>query len=142
MKVTIANVLMMQNLSDYAGVKQLAKNLGAEYTIDPTITPMMDGNRSVLQLGLGVPQLQDVFRNADLVGDVDEFCAPPPQADDDVLQEFPCSAGHTACYISPYGDLFPCVQFPLPTGNVRKSEIHGHLARFRAAQRGAFYHCA
>ena len=31
----------------------------------------------------------------------------------------PCSAGHTACYISPYGDVYPCVQFPLPTGNVR-----------------------
>jgi radical SAM protein with 4Fe4S-binding SPASM domain len=122
-KVVIANVLMMRNLSDHAGVKQLAKELGAEYTIDPTITPMMDGNRSVLQLGLGVPQLQDVFHNADLVGDVDEFCTPPPAMNDDVLQDLPCSAGHTACYISPYGDLFPCVQFPLPSGNVRRQKF-------------------
>ena len=122
-KVVIANVLMMQNLRDHGGVKQLATELEADYTIDPTITPMMDGNRSILRLGLGVPQLQDVFRNADLVGDVDEFCAPPPPVNDDVLQEFPCSAGHTACYISPYGDLFPCVQFPLPSGNVRRQKF-------------------
>jgi radical SAM protein with 4Fe4S-binding SPASM domain len=122
-RVVIANVLMMQNLSDHAGVKELATELGAEYTIDPTITPMMDGDRSVLRLGLGVPQLQDVFRNSDLVGDVNEFCTPPPAVDDDVLRELPCSAGHTACYISPYGDLFPCVQFPLPSGNVRRQKF-------------------
>jgi radical SAM protein with 4Fe4S-binding SPASM domain len=121
--VIIANVLMMQNLNDHAGVKELATELGAGYTIDPTITPMMDGDRSTLRLGLGVSQLKDVFRNEDLVGDVDEFCAPPPAVDDDVLNELPCSAGHTACYISPYGDLFPCVQFPLPSGNVRQQKF-------------------
>jgi radical SAM protein with 4Fe4S-binding SPASM domain len=122
-RVVIANVLMMQNLNDHAGVKELATELGADYTIDPTITPMMDGDRSVLQLGLGVPQLRGVFRNSDLVGDVNEFCAPPPAVNDDVLRELPCSAGHTACYISPYGDLFPCVQFPLPSGNVRRQKF-------------------
>lgn len=122
-KVIIANVLMMQNLSDHAGVVELAKELDAEYTIDPTITPMMDGGRSILRLGLGVPQLRDVFRDADLVGDVDEFCALPSPVSDDALESFPCSAGHTACYISPYGDLFPCVQFPLPSGNVRRQKF-------------------
>ena len=120
-KVVIANVLMMQNLGDSAGVKALAKELGAEYTIDPTITPMMDGDREILKLGLGVPQLKDVFRNPEIVGDEgDELCAPPPPVTDDVLDELPCSAGHTACYISPYADVFPCVQFPLPSGNLRQ----------------------
>ena len=52
MKVIIANVLMRQNLQDYPGVVALAKELGAEYTIDPTITPMMDGDRSILGLGI------------------------------------------------------------------------------------------
>ena len=122
-KVIVANVLMAQNLADHAGVKELAKGLGCEYTIDPTITPMMDGSRSILKLGLGVPQLKDVFRNADLVGNVDEFCAPPPPVTDDAMDELPCSAGHTACYISPYGDVYPCVQFPLPSGNVRQSRF-------------------
>jgi len=36
-----------------------------------------------------------------------------------LFEALPCSAGHTACYISPYGDVYPCVQFPLPSGNVR-----------------------
>jgi radical SAM protein with 4Fe4S-binding SPASM domain len=123
LKVTIANVLMRQNLNDYAGVKALAQEIGAHYTIDPTITPKMDGDRSIVGLGIGRGDLQEVFRNPELVGNVDEFCAPPPQVDEDVLDELPCSAGHTACYISPYGDVYPCVQFPLPSGNVRKQKF-------------------
>jgi radical SAM protein with 4Fe4S-binding SPASM domain len=122
-KVIIANVLMRQNLNDYAGVKLLAEELGAEYTIDPTITPKMDGDRSIIGLGIGGKELREVFRNPELVGDVEEFCAPPSAVDDDVLEQFPCSAGHTACYISPYGELFPCVQFPLPSGNVRTQKF-------------------
>src|SRR5438876_498224 len=46
LKVTMANVLMRQNMHDHAGVKALAAGLGAEFTIDPTITPMMDGDMS------------------------------------------------------------------------------------------------
>jgi radical SAM protein with 4Fe4S-binding SPASM domain len=123
LKVIIANVLMRSNLKDYAGVKALAQELGAEYTIDPTITPKMDGDRSILPLGIGNDDLRQVFRNSDLIGNVEEFCAPPPAVNDDVLDGLPCSAGHTACYISPYGDVYPCVQFPLPTGNVRKQKF-------------------
>jgi radical SAM protein with 4Fe4S-binding SPASM domain len=123
LKVTIANVLMRRNLNDYSGVKVLAQELGAEYTIDPTITPMMDGDRSILPLGIGGGELEQVFHNADLVGNVEEFCTPPPRVGDDVLDGLPCSAGHTACYISPYGDVYPCVQFPLPSGNVRKQKF-------------------
>jgi radical SAM protein with 4Fe4S-binding SPASM domain len=122
-KVIIANVLMRQNLNDYSGVKELAQELGAEYTIDPTITPKMDGDRSILPLGIESTDLRQVFRNPDLVGNVEEFCAPPSPPNDDVMDETACSAGHTACYISPYGELFPCVQFPLPSGNVRTQKF-------------------
>ncbi len=122
-QVTIANVLMRQNLNDYAGVQALAAELGAEYTVDPTITPMMDGDRTVVGMGLRREELENVFRNPELVGNVEEFCTPPPPVDGDVLDELPCSAGHTAAYVSPYGDVYPCVQFPLPTGNLRKQKF-------------------
>jgi len=119
-RVIVANVLMRRNLADYAGVRKLARELGAEYTIDPTITPMMDGGRDILALGLRHDDLRQVFRNPELVGDAEQFCAPPVPVDDNVLDELPCSAGHTAAYVSPYGDVYPCVQFPLPSGNVRR----------------------
>jgi radical SAM protein with 4Fe4S-binding SPASM domain len=80
----------------------------------------MDGDRSILNLNVDEAALREVFRNEALVGNVEEFCAPPQGPDEDALDMLPCSAGHTACYVSPYGDVYPCVQFPLPSGNVRQ----------------------
>jgi AdoMet-dependent heme synthase len=117
--VIMANVLMVQNATDYAGVQALAAALDAQFIMDPTITPMMDGDRSILDLNVDEAALREVFRNGALVGNVEEFCAPPKGPDEDALDMLPCSAGHTACYVSPYGDVYPCVQFPLPSGNVR-----------------------
>ncbi|HEY4580731.1 MAG TPA: radical SAM protein [Candidatus Acidoferrales bacterium] len=121
LKVTIANVLMLQNIQDYPGVKALANELGVESTLDPTITPKMDGDRSLLDLNVDNAALRRVFRDESLVGNVEEFCTPPKNVNDDDLDLLPCSAGHTACYVSPYGDVYPCVQFPLPSGNVRRT---------------------
>jgi AdoMet-dependent heme synthase len=121
LRVIIADVLMIQNMQDYPGVRALAADLAVEFAIDPTITPMMDGNRSILNLNVNQASLEQVFRDENLVGNVAEFCAPPKQADDSDLDGLPCSAGHTACYVSPYGDVYPCVQFPLPSGNIRQT---------------------
>ncbi len=123
LKVTIANVLMTSNVADNRGVIELAKELGVGYSVDPTITPKMDGERSILDLGISGTNLHEVFRDRTLIDNVDEFCAPPPAPGEEVMEGYPCSAGHTACYISPYGDMYPCVQFPLPCGNVRKQRF-------------------
>jgi AdoMet-dependent heme synthase len=123
LKVTVANVLMRDNLGDGAEVQKLARELGANYTLDPTITPMMDGDTSVLRLRIGRNDLSQVFHDPKLVTDVEQLCAPPRPADESVMNDVPCSAGHTSCYISPYGDVYPCVQFPLPCGNVRRERF-------------------
>jgi len=120
LKVTIANPLMLPTFQDYPGVQALANELGVEVTIDPTITPMMDGDRGVLSLGIGQKELRQVFADESLVGNVEEFCAISAPPGESELESKPCSAGHSTCYVSPYGDVYPCVQFPLPTGNVRQ----------------------
>jgi len=123
LRVTIANVLMTANLSDHYNVQKLASELRVQYTLDPTITPMMDGSNSVLSLRVPGEELPEIFRNPALVPNQEEFCAPPKPPSDDDLEGYSCSAGHSLCYISPYGDVFPCVQFPLPTGNVRRQKF-------------------
>jgi radical SAM protein with 4Fe4S-binding SPASM domain len=123
LRVILGNVLMVQNMQDYQGVRALAEEIGVECTLDPTITPMMDGDRSVLKLGVNQDALRQVYRDKALVGDVEEFCAIADPADENGLLALPCSAGHTTGYVSPYGDVFPCVQFPLPTGNVRQQRF-------------------
>ena len=149
-KVTLANVIMQHNAGDYLAVKALAAEMGAGYTVDPTITPMMDGDRSTLSLNIAHAQLHQVFRDTDVVDDVDQFCAPPegPIDEQDAFNQIPCSAGHTSCYISPYGDVYPCVQFPLPSGNVRQTpflEIWRHspqLADVRSISVGDLQGCS
>jgi len=114
LKVTIANVLMAGNFSDNTGVMALAKDLGVLYTLDPTITPKMDGDTSIIALRIPGSDLKQVFHNQELVGNVEEFCAPPPAPGEDVMDGVPCSAGHTACYISPTATCFPVCSFRFP----------------------------
>lgn len=121
--VDMANVLMTDNAHDYDGVKALAAELGAQFLVDPTITPMMNGDRSILKLNVDEATLREVFHDESIAGNVEELCAPPGQLGEDDLDSLPCSAGHTACYVSPYGDVHPCVQFPLPSGNVRHTKF-------------------
>ena len=121
--VVIACVLMKANAGAFAGVQKMARDLGAEFTIDPTITPHINGDRSLLDLNIGRQDLRQLFETESLVGDVDAFTAPPGLVDEDVLDGTPCSAGHSSSYISPHGDVYPCVQFPLACGNVRRSRF-------------------
>ncbi len=123
LKVVVANVLMTLNSTDQAGVHTLARELGVGYTLDPTITPKIDGDTSILDLRIATSDLNAVLHNQDLVGNVDEYCAAPSPVNEDDMDGYSCSAGHTSVYISPYGDVFPCVQFPLPSGNVRRQKF-------------------
>src|SRR5215467_10415506 len=85
LKVTIANVLMTANLSDQYHLQKLAVEMGVQYALDPTITPMMDGDTSVLSLRIPSEELREVLHNPALVPNMEESCAPPkPVTEDDM----------------------------------------------------------
>ena len=137
MVVKIACPLMPSNLGSYHAVRALADKLGVPYVFDLTITPMMDGGSAPLahRAGAGalLPILQDAagcacsaerpeFReaapslgSASSSGIEKEGCS--------AYEDLPCSAGHNSCYISPYGDVYPCVQMPLAAGNLRRESF-------------------
>jgi len=123
LKVTLAHVMMRNNRGDYPGVQELARRLGASFTMDPTITPHINGDRALIALNVPREDLKAVMRDDSLVNDTAEYSAPPAPVTGDDLDTVPCSAGHSSCYISPYGDFYPCVQFPLPCGNVRQQRF-------------------
>lgn len=125
-KVSLSNVLMSHNADDYRGVQALAAEMGMHYSVDATITPMMDGDRTILDLNMDGERLAKVFRDTSLLGDeaATMLAAPSgPTPLEEAYKTLPCSAGHTACYVSPYGDVFPCVQFPYKVGNVREQKF-------------------
>jgi radical SAM protein with 4Fe4S-binding SPASM domain len=122
-RVRIANVLMRENVADYQGVQALAAELGVEARIDPTVTPALDGDASATSLRIPISDLERVFRDPAVVKDVEKFCAPPPAADAGTGTDYLCGAGINGCYVSPSGDVMPCVAFPLVCGNLRRRKF-------------------
>ena len=139
LQVKLACPLMQENLMAYRGVMALAEKLGVPYILDLTITPMMDGSGGPLEHRASVSSLLPVLRDPVL-----HACEPhmTPQAasamkafqpvvgsavssgiESSAYQDLPCSAGHNSCYISPYGDVFPCVQLPQAAGNLRREKF-------------------
>ncbi len=115
LKVTLANVLMRSNVADYPGVQALATQIGAHYTVDPTITPMLDGNTDVLKLRLPSDELQSVFRDARLVENVEEFCALPGPVDDEIREGIPVQRRpHLLLHFLRAVKSFPACSFPWP----------------------------
>jgi AdoMet-dependent heme synthase len=136
LKVKLACPLMQENLLAYRGVIELADKLGVPYIMDLTITPMLDGSREPLahripSSGL-LTVLQDPVLNAcHAHSSTGQGAAPvsllgsgvSSSLESSVYDDIPCSAGHNSCYISPYGDVLPCVQLPKPAGNLRRQRF-------------------
>jgi radical SAM protein with 4Fe4S-binding SPASM domain len=134
LQVKIACPLMKQNLTAFRSVQQLAEELSVPYILDLTITPKIDGDMSLLALRNSgrdlLPVLQDPVLNPRVKGDpeaakaaVGTGSAVSSGLESSAYDDIPCSAGHNSCYISPYGDIYPCVQMPMPTGNLRQQRF-------------------
>jgi radical SAM protein with 4Fe4S-binding SPASM domain len=136
LKVKLACPLMKENLSAYRGVMELAEKLGVPYVLDLTITPMMDGSHGPLAHRVAssalLPVLQDPVLNwYHVPPSAEQSVAPGPKLgsavssglESSVYDDIPCSAGHNSCYISPYGDVLPCVQLPKAAGNLRRQRF-------------------
>ncbi|HXN97882.1 MAG TPA: radical SAM protein [Candidatus Acidoferrales bacterium] len=134
LQVKIACPLMKQNLMAYRNVQALAEGLGVPYVLDMTITPKMDGDMSLLQLRNSVQDLLPILQDTTLnpPSSSPEHLHEAPLAmgsatssgiESQAYEDIPCSAGHNSCYISPYGDVFPCVQMPVATGNLRQQRF-------------------
>lgn len=131
LRVKIACPLMKQNLSGLRQLRALADDLSVSYIIDMTITPKLDGDMSVLALRNSAQDLMGVIQDPTLQGKPaldGESESPIGSAvssgiESDTYDGIPCSAGHNTCYISPYGDVYPCVQMPVAAGNLRTEKF-------------------
>ena len=130
-QVKIACPLMKQNLLAYRGVMALAERLGVPYVLDMTITPMMDGGQEPLDHRVSPDALLPILQDEALhacgtrapVAEVDSLPVTGSSVSSGIesaaYEDLPCSAGHNSCYISPYGDVYACVQLPISAGNLR-----------------------
>jgi len=137
--VKLACPLMKQNLMAYRGVMALAEQLGVPYVLDMTITPMMDGSQEPLEHRVSpealLPILQDTGLQSCGTKTASKDWEPSANAsptlgssvssgiESSAYEDLPCSAGHNSCYVSPYGDIYACVQLPMPAGNLREERF-------------------
>jgi AdoMet-dependent heme synthase len=91
------------------------------YVFDMTITAKLDGDTSVLALRSSAQDLLPVLQNATLNPGAESVVSSGIESSG--YEDTPCSAGHNSCYITPYGDVYPCVQLPLPSGNLRQESF-------------------
>ncbi len=121
-KLEIGSVLMSQNINDYSQVYEFAQSIGASFKGDPRVTPRNNGDPSPLRFQTNE---EDLFRvwtdpifSSQPRNEPEEFHSPEFTSNED-WSDILCGAAHLLSYVSPYGDIFPCVQFPTLCGNLR-----------------------
>jgi AdoMet-dependent heme synthase len=115
-KLDIGSVLMNQNINDYSKVYELAQNMGASFRGDPRVTPRNDGDPFPLRFQINEDDLFRVWTDpifTEQPGD-----GPGELYSEDDWGDIVCGAAHMSFYVSPYGDIYPCVQFPASCGNL------------------------
>ena len=116
-------VSVMKGGVNYARLRALAEDLGVRIMYDATIVPMIDGDRTPVSLNVSPAERAEFYADPAVLIGLEDVCARPAPADDELLNGHSCGAGHNGCYISPQGDVMPCVQFPLVCGSLRSSSF-------------------
>lgn len=120
-RVKISTVLMRQNVNEYLKVYELAQSIGASFQADPIVTPRNDGNLSPLRFQINEDEFFQVWNNPIFSSQPKEDITEPHF--NGGLGDIACGAGHMSFYVSPYGNVFPCVQFPILCGNLRNDSF-------------------
>lgn len=115
-RVNIRAAVININQDEVARVKILARELGAtEALFNARMLP--GGNRASDEpVAL---EYDDAVETMCMIAEKD-LTERAPQMPPDARF---CSAGHSLVYIGPYGDVSPCVSFPLSCGNIRQRPL-------------------
>lgn len=117
--IIVKSPLMNLNWGEYHGIVELAEKLGAGYGFDPMLVPRRDGDMAPVNLSLDRQQFSQVFADPVLAKELSQPVKCLPRPGEEI-----CATGRRHCLISPYGDLYPCMVFPVPAGNLREQRFH------------------
>lgn len=111
--VKIKVPVLKQNLHELPAMRSFAERVGAGFLANPNITPRDDGNLAPLAHGLDDEALAAYYGEH------------VPKAGRKSLkpESTMCSTARNALVISPWGDVYPCVQIKESVGNVREKSI-------------------
>ena len=119
--------VMTLNVDHIDELIELARSVGADYRIDPTVKPKMDGNRSPLDFAVSPDELRrKVLWRPDLADalsmeEAEGICdGENPRSGKDVGM---CAAGTKLITVNADGTISPCAMFPAHGGDFRESSV-------------------
>lgn len=118
--VMLKMVLTKNNLNDIDGLKLLAESLSCDSVIDSTLSIGNDGSPETY-IALA-PSAAELIKAA-MDPNNPLWCGTPESPRNvgsySKSSDSPCSAGHSVLSISPEGNIYPCVGFPMFLGSQR-----------------------
>jgi len=129
LRVKLNSTLTAWNEEEIEGMFALADELGVPLQVDPDVTPRDDGNRGPLEVS---PTREGVLRLFRLQFERGRKAAAGAPAEvargaDDGTLPAPvhkhCGAGSSGLAVDPFGNVYPCVQWRRPVGNLHSQGI-------------------
>jgi MoaA/NifB/PqqE/SkfB family radical SAM enzyme len=139
LRVKINSTLTAWNEGELEGMLAIADGLGLRIQLDPEVTPRDDGDREPLSVSASEAGVAELFRlqaerarraAASSPGSLGS-AAPPASSiarggDDGTVPAGPgkhCGAGSAGIAVDPFGNVYPCVQWRRPVGNLHQQSI-------------------
>jgi len=127
--VIIKCPLMKQNISEYEDLWRLSEDLDTVIKFDPILAPSNNGSKRPLTYRITNTDLSKIFQdkrlfNSSLVPSYLRQRRIRLRWKLPVTSNFICSAGKNLCSISPYGDVYPCLQLPIRLGDLRRKSFN------------------
>jgi radical SAM protein with 4Fe4S-binding SPASM domain len=122
-KVVLKTPLMRENGAAYAEYVEFVRSLGAEHMLDPKLTPREDGDAAPTALGITKQMYLALRRDP-------RFPPRAPRAR--TLAQKPCGACTGNVHVEANGEMRPCTQWDVPTGDAANGPVreawHEHPA--------------
>lgn len=115
LRTTLKATVMRPNAHELAAMRDLARELDCHFSASPTVAPRRDGHDDPLRLALDEDELA-ALDPALLGGGL----IPGEEGGGAALV---CKAGRSVAGISPAGDVYPCIMWPRPVGNLRERSL-------------------
>ncbi|HEY0556275.1 MAG TPA: radical SAM/SPASM domain-containing protein [Thermoanaerobaculia bacterium] len=128
-RVKLNSTLTRWNEGEIEGMFALADELGLPLQVDPEVTPRDDGDREPLQVSASREGVLRLFRLQFARGraaESDQVVQISRGGDDGTVPtpvDKHCGAGSAGLAIDPYGNVYPCVQWRRPVGNLHRQGI-------------------
>jgi radical SAM protein with 4Fe4S-binding SPASM domain len=126
-KVVLKSPLMLPNAPDFARYVDFVTELGADYSLDPKLNPRENGDLAPTELSVGKHAYLAVRRDP-------RFATNRPRRERP-LDSPPCGACTGNVHVEPNGELRPCTQWSLPTGQALDTSLRQAWYENAAARR-------